>query len=156
MDIKNSIRKDRKQRDSITKQTKMIIIKSTNSTIAKRRKGIIKNMVAITNSMIRRKELTRKAKNMILALMKATKVFNISLHMFNCLAQSLVIADFNFITFILIEGKKGHNKKGHYDDEHKGYKGKHGHEKSHSHHDEYGKKGGKKGGHEKGYESKGH
>lgn len=45
-------------------------------------------------------------------------------------------------------------QKGHYDDEHKGYKGKHGHDKHYSNHDEYGKKGGKKGGSEKGYEEK--
>lgn len=43
---------------------------------------------------------------------------------------------------------------GHYDDEHKGHKGKHGHEKHHHHEDKYDKKGGKKGGHKKGYESK--
>lgn len=53
-------------------------------------------------------------------------------------------------------GKKGHHKKGHYDDEHKGHKGKHGHDSHFSHHDEHAKKGGKKGGSEQGYESKGH
>lgn len=53
-----------------------------------------------------------------------------------------------------ISGKKGHHKKGHYDDEHKGHKGKHGHDSHHDHHDHYGKKGGKKGGSEKGYSSK--
>lgn len=73
-------------------------------------------------------------------------------------------------------GKKGHHKKGQYDDEHKGHKGivdsnifreyvelivalhilgKKGHDKHYEHDDSYHKKGGKKGGHKKGYEKKG-
>lgn len=60
-----------------------------------------------------------------------------------------------WFVFIHFVGKKGHHKKGSYDDDHKGYHGKHGHEKKYDHHDGHSKKGGKKGGHEKGYESKG-
>lgn len=80
----------------------------------------------------------------------------------------------------IFAGKKGHHKKGHYDDEHKGHKGnncmkllckkfprnkllvffhisgKKGHDKHYEHDDHYHKKGGKKGGHKKGYEKKGH
>lgn len=58
------------------------------------------------------------------------------------------------IRFGILIGKKGHHKKGHYDDDHKGYHGKHGHDKKYEHHEGHSKKGGKKGGHEKGYQSK--
>lgn len=74
MDIRNSIKKARKPLDSITKGTKMKATRSTNSTTAKRRKVIIKNMAASMNSMSPRKVNTRKERNMIQDMMKDTKV----------------------------------------------------------------------------------
>lgn len=74
MDIRNITKKAQKRRDSIIKDTKMNHIKSINFTIAKRKKVIIRNMAANMNTMNQRKVNTRKAKNMILASMKDTKV----------------------------------------------------------------------------------
>lgn len=74
MAIRNTTKKARKPRDSITRDTKTTSIKSINSMIAKRKKVTIRNMAANMNSMNRRKVNTRKAKNMIPASMKDTKV----------------------------------------------------------------------------------
>lgn len=74
MAIRSFIKKVQKPRDSITKRIKMITTRNTNSMIAKKRKVTTRNMVANMNSMNLKREITKKARNMILATMKDTKV----------------------------------------------------------------------------------
>lgn len=76
MDIKKAIRKDPKPLVTTKRPTKTIITKSTNSTIAKRRKVITKNTAASTNSMNRKKANTRKVIIINPATKKDTKVNN--------------------------------------------------------------------------------
>lgn len=74
MATKSSIRKDPKQLDTTTKQTKMITIRRRSSMTAKRRKVTIRNMAASTNTTIPRKVNTRKEKRKAKATMKGIKV----------------------------------------------------------------------------------
>lgn len=74
MVIKKDIKKAPKQPVTITKRTKMNLPKKKNSTIAKIRKAITKNMAANMNSMNRKKVNTRKVIIISLIMIKGTKV----------------------------------------------------------------------------------
>lgn len=71
---KRDIKRVRRPLDITKRPTKMITIRNTSSTIAKRRKAIIRNMEASTSSMRPRKVNTRRAKIINLAKRKDIKV----------------------------------------------------------------------------------
>lgn len=71
--IKRDIRKDLKPQDITTRRTRTISIRSTSSTIARIRRAIIRNMVANTSPMKRRKGTIRKDRTMTKDMTKRTK-----------------------------------------------------------------------------------